>query len=120
MRTTINIYRQLGKYLEAADAEAQAKGLGSEDPAIDAHFRSGVYLGVGVSNLILSLMPSKLLAIVELFGYKGDRHVGLSYLQKAGGWSAESDVPSIDIGASPSFSACSFVLRRWHCAVRSC
>ncbi|EIW57037.1 uncharacterized protein TRAVEDRAFT_151658 [Trametes versicolor FP-101664 SS1] len=97
MRTTINIYRQLGKYLEAADAEAQAKGLGSEDPAIDAHFRSGVYLGVGVSNLILSLMPSKLLAIVELFGYKGDRHLGLSYLQKAGGWSAESDVPSIDI-----------------------
>ncbi|KAI0640867.1 hypothetical protein C8Q79DRAFT_993037 [Trametes meyenii] len=97
MRTTINIYRQLGKYLETADAEAQVKGLGSEDPSIDAHFRSGVYLGVGMSNLILSLMPSKLLTIVELFGYKGDRHLGLAYLQKAGGWLAASDVPAITL-----------------------
>ena len=76
MRTTINIYRQLGKYLEAADAEAQAKGKGPEDTSIDADFRSGVYLGVGLSNLVLSLMPSRLLTIVELFGYKGDRHAG--------------------------------------------
>ncbi|KAI0365839.1 hypothetical protein BV20DRAFT_972565 [Pilatotrama ljubarskyi] len=97
MRTTINIYRQLGKYVEAMDAEAQANGLGPEDPAIDVHFRSGVYLGVGMSNLILSLMPSKLLTIVELFGYKGDRHSGLAYLQKAGGWSAESDTPAVGI-----------------------
>ncbi|KAI0632607.1 hypothetical protein C8Q77DRAFT_1118462 [Trametes polyzona] len=97
MRTTINIYRQLGKYLEAVDAEAQAKGLGAEDPSIDAHFRSGVYLGVGMSNLILSLMPSKLLTIVELFGYKGDRQVGLAYLQRAGGWSAEADMPAVGL-----------------------
>ena len=100
MRTTINIYRQLGKYLEAADAEAQAKGKGPEDTSIDADFRSGVYLGVGLSNLVLSLMPSRLLTIVELFGYKGDRHAGLAYLQKAGGWSKESDVPAIGLGAS--------------------
>ncbi|KAI8992733.1 hypothetical protein BD414DRAFT_482011 [Trametes punicea] len=97
MRTTINIYRQLGKYLEAVDEEAQANGLGPEDPSIDAHFRSGVYLGVGMSNLILSMMPSKLLTIVELFGYKGDRHAGLAYLQKAGGWSADSDIPAVGI-----------------------
>ncbi|KAI0691583.1 hypothetical protein C8Q76DRAFT_862098 [Earliella scabrosa] len=97
MRTTINIYRQLGKYLETMDAEAQAKGNGPEDTSIDADFRSGVYLGVGVSNLILSLMPSRLLTIVELFGYKGDRQAGLSYLQKAGGWSAGSDAPSIEL-----------------------
>ena len=101
MRTTINIYRQLGKYIETMDAEAQAKGNGPEDTSIDADFRSGVYLGVGVSSLILSLMPSRLLTIVELFGYKGDRQAGLSYLQKAGGWSAGSDAPSIELGARP-------------------
>ena len=100
MRTTINIYRQLGKFLEAADAEAQARGLGPEDTSIDADFRSGVYLGVGLSHLVLSLMPSRLLTIVELFGYKGDRHTGLAYLQRAGGWSADSDVPSVGLGAS--------------------
>ncbi|RDX42324.1 hypothetical protein OH76DRAFT_1488762 [Lentinus brumalis] len=97
MRTTINIYRQLGKYLEAVDAEAQANGKGPEDPSIDADFRSGVYLGVGLSNLILSLMPSRLLTIVELFGYRGDRRAGLAYLQRAGGWSKDSDVPAIGL-----------------------
>ncbi|TBU24568.1 hypothetical protein BD311DRAFT_766324 [Dichomitus squalens] len=97
MRTTISIYRQLGKYIEAMDAEAQAKGKGPEDISIDADFRSGVYLGVGLSNLILSVMPSRLLTIVELFGYKGDRHAGLAYLQRAGGWTAESDEPSVGL-----------------------
>ena len=102
MRTTINIYRQLGKYLEAMDADAADKGKGPEDTSIDPDFRSGVYLGVGLSNLILSLMPSRLLTIVELFGYKGDRHAGLAYLQRAGGWTAESDIPSVGLGTSIS------------------
>ena len=101
MRTTINIYRQLGKFVEAADAEAQARGMGPEDPSIDADFRSGVYLGMGMSNLILSLMPSRLLTIVELFGYKGDRQVGPQTLYKAGGWTADADEPSIATGVSP-------------------
>ena len=103
MRTTINIYRQLGKFVEAADAEAQARGVGPEDPSIDADFRSGVYLGMGMSNLILSLMPSRLLTIVELFGYKGDRQAGLAYLQRAGGWTKDSDEPTVGLGASRSF-----------------
>ncbi|KAI0776541.1 hypothetical protein BD413DRAFT_520437 [Trametes elegans] len=97
MRTTINIYRQLGKYLDTVDAEAQASGLGSEDPSVDAHFRSGVYLGAGMSNLILSLMPSKLLTIVELFGYKGDRRAGLAYLERAGGWSVDLEKPAVSL-----------------------
>ena len=98
MRTTISIYRQLGKFIEVMDAEASARGEGLEDKSIDAHFRSGVYLGVGMSNLILSLMPAKLLTIVELFGYKGDRHAGLEILCKAGGWTKENDEPSIRTG----------------------
>ena len=99
MRTTINMYRQLGKFLEAVDVEAQARGEGPEDKSVDADFRSGVYLGMGMSNLVLSLMPSRLLTIVELFGYKGDRHLGLAYLQRAGGWSADSEKPSLGLGA---------------------
>ncbi|KAF9808167.1 hypothetical protein IEO21_07953 [Rhodonia placenta] len=97
MRTTINIYRQLGKYIETMDAEAEARGEGPEDKSIDSHFRSGVYLGVGMSNVILSLMPSKLLTVIELFGYRGDRHTGLAYLMKSGGWSADSDTPAVSL-----------------------
>lgn len=94
MRTAFNTYRQLGKFLEEADAVAK----GGLDTSIDSHFRSGVYLGVGMSNLILSMMPSRLLALIELFGYKGDRQIGLQTLYKAGGWTQESDEPSIGFG----------------------
>ncbi|KAG2128052.1 uncharacterized protein EDB93DRAFT_1243607 [Suillus bovinus] len=80
MRTTISIYRQLGKWIETVDA------------AYDPHFRSGVYLGLGMSHLVLSMMPGKLLALVELFGYKGDRKFGLELLERAGGWSANGKV----------------------------
>lgn len=79
------------------DAEARARGE-PEDNSIDADFRSGVYLGVGVSHLILSLMPGKILTIVELFGYKGDRMTGLTYLNKCGGWSSDSLEPSVSKG----------------------
>ena len=81
------------------DAEARTRGE-PEDESIDVHFRSGVYLGVGCSHLILSLMPGKLLTIVELFGYKGDRTTGLMYLNKIGGWSSDSLRPSVSKGSS--------------------
>lgn len=110
MRTTMTIYRSLATFIDDADA-AYASSLSSsspsspstpstpsksksnskpqarvEDPSIDAHFRSGVYLGIGMSNIILSLMPGKLATLVELFGYKGDRMFGLKMLMRAGGW----------------------------------
>jgi hypothetical protein len=151
MRTTISIYRQLGKWLEGVDAayaaahpellaatspltdpvpnndetpsrssttsfasantssaapqppnNASAQQPLSDtlsfshpylpDPSIDVHFRSGVYLGLGMSHLALSMMPGKLLALVELFGYKGDRKLGLELLERAGGWGGETGV----------------------------
>jgi len=91
MRTAFNIYRQLGKWLDDADATAE----GPEDRTIDAHLRSGIYLGVGMSHLILSMLPSRLITLIELFGYKGDRQYGLKTLYRAGGWSSESDEPSV-------------------------
>lgn len=98
MRTAFNIYRTLGKFLEEVDAAAHVQGKGPEDKSIDANFRSGVYLGVGLSNLILSMMPSRLLSLIELFGYKGDRYIGLQLLNRAGGWTKESDEPSVSYG----------------------
>ena len=104
MRTTITIYKQLGEFIEVMDKEAQQRGEGPIDKTIDQHFRSGVYLGNGLSNIILSLMPGKLMTLVELFGYHGDRKLGLELLAKAGGWTEDSDEPSISAGASlPSF-----------------
>ena len=94
----INTYLLLGKYLETVDAEAAERGEGPEDANIDRDFRSGVELGVGASNLILSLMPDRLLSVVEIFGYRGDRTVGLSLLMKAGGWRRGERLPAVHTG----------------------
>ena len=99
VRSAMQVYRQLGKYVEQMDTEAQARGEGPEDKSIDVHFRSGVYLGVGMSHVIISLMPARLATLVELFGYKGNRHLGLSLLQKSGGWTKELPEPAISQGA---------------------
>jgi len=101
MRTTITIYRQLGAYIDHMDAaytSAHPTSPTKEDPSIDAHFRSGVYLGVGMCNIVLSMMPGKLATLVELFGYKGDRKLGLEMLMRAGGWVDGQDEPKV--GAS--------------------
>lgn len=100
MRTTIGVYKSLLKYIEIVDAEAVARGEGPNDKSVDAHFRSGVYLGNGMLNLVLSLMPGKLQTLVELLGYKGDRHVALELLALSGGWSVESAGPAVSIGKS--------------------
>jgi hypothetical protein len=62
----------------------------------DDDFRSGVYLGMGMVHLILSLLPSRVLPILELFGYKGDRTVALRMLEKAGGWGVLRERLSVD------------------------
>lgn len=90
-------------YIEALDAEYVAAGRGPTNPDVDPHFRSGVYLGMGMSNIVLSLMPGKLMTIVELFGYKGDRKVGLDLLMKAGGW-GEGVEPGVTAGACSNIS----------------
>lgn len=99
-RTMINKYLELGKFLECMDEEAVARGEGPMDASIDNDFRSGVELGVGASNLILSFMPDKLLAVVEIFGYKGDRSAGLNKLMRIGGWNNENSEPSIGFAES--------------------
>jgi len=44
-------------------------------------------------------MPARLATLVELFGYKGNRHLGLALLQKAGGWTKEASEPAVSQGA---------------------
>ncbi|KAG2006390.1 Inclusion body clearance protein IML2 [Coprinopsis cinerea AmutBmut pab1-1] len=120
MRTTITIYRQLGQYLDTVDAEAAERGEGPIDKSIDPHFRSGVYLGVGLSNLILSLMPGKLMTLVELFGYHGDRKLGLEMLAKAGGWTKDSDEPSVPAAEEGIRRVvCDMVLMIFHLVISS-
>ncbi|KAJ1720091.1 hypothetical protein LPJ53_005231 [Coemansia erecta] len=53
---------------------------------LDDHYVSGTYLGVGVFNLVLSMLPARLLRVVEVVGFSGDRALGLEMLAVAAGW----------------------------------
>ena len=45
--------------------------------------RGAVYFGYGIMNIVLSLIPPKLMKLANLFGFSGDRRLGLQALEFA-------------------------------------
>ena len=50
------------------DAVVRAAGKGVAGTTISPDFHFRIYLAVGLLNLILSTMPSRILGVIELFG----------------------------------------------------
>ena len=46
--------------------------------AVRDHFASGVYMGLGSFDMIISFFPSKFIKLLEFAGFSGDRHVRLT------------------------------------------
>jgi hypothetical protein len=59
MRSAEGIYRSLNSFCEAVD-KAHPSGF---DDSVDRDFRSGIELGVGMSALMLSMMPGKVVRV---------------------------------------------------------
>lgn len=53
-----------------------------EDKESQSHFASGVYMGMGSFNLLISLLPSRVITLLEFVGFKGDMNVGLEELKR--------------------------------------
>ncbi|KAJ1972904.1 hypothetical protein H4R34_005251 [Dimargaris verticillata] len=83
VRSGYMIYRDCGRLLEWASLPENSQFCREN---IDEHFVSGVALGLGVFNLILSMLPGKYLRIIEVFGFAGDREYGLEMLEVASGY----------------------------------
>ena len=66
-------------FLSGSGARTYPYSERPEDKSMDAHFRSGFYLGNGVMHMILSLMPGKPHIVAGLLGYQGDRQVALMF-----------------------------------------
>ncbi|KAI9281813.1 hypothetical protein BY458DRAFT_498061 [Sporodiniella umbellata] len=77
VRTSYNAYRVLHRFVQTME---------EEQVALDDHFTSGVYLGVGLFHIMISLLPSSVLRLVEFIGFTNDRALGLATLEKVGGW----------------------------------
>lgn len=45
-------------------------------------FEGGVHLGIGGFNLMLSLLPAKIIKLLEWVGFSGDKFVGLDHLDQ--------------------------------------
>ncbi|XP_050530019.1 tetratricopeptide repeat protein 39B-like isoform X2 [Daktulosphaira vitifoliae] len=51
-----------------------------EENSYKVHFESGVRLGIGAFNLMISLLPSKIIKLLEFIGFSGSKHLGLNEL----------------------------------------
>ncbi|KAJ8408441.1 hypothetical protein AAFF_G00258550 [Aldrovandia affinis] len=47
-----------------------------------SHFEGGVNLGVGAFNLMLSMLPTRILRLLEFVGFSGNKEFGLQQLQE--------------------------------------
>ncbi|KAF3852538.1 hypothetical protein F7725_005893 [Dissostichus mawsoni] len=81
-----NAMASLRESLETCQKDCQAmasatKGM-EKQSSTHIHFRGGVNMGIGSFNLMLSLLPSKVLRLMEFLGFSGNRELGLSELRE--------------------------------------
>ncbi|XP_077460975.1 tetratricopeptide repeat protein 39B-like [Stigmatopora argus] len=53
----------------------------AREKSTNIHFQGGVSMGIGSFNLMLSLLPGRILKLMEFLGFSGDRELGLSELR---------------------------------------
>lgn len=56
-----------------------------EDSREKRHFESGVHMGVGAFNLMISQLPTRILKLLEFIGFSGNKALGLRELQEGCG-----------------------------------
>ncbi|OXA36869.1 Tetratricopeptide repeat protein 39B [Folsomia candida] len=67
------------------------------------HFESGVRMGVGAYNLLISMLPAKIMKLLEFIGFSGNRETGLGQLHLG-----------CDLAGSLRQILCSMVLLGFH------
>ncbi|KAI8636358.1 hypothetical protein BD408DRAFT_437993 [Parasitella parasitica] len=96
VRASYNTYKTLKKYLIHVQEQALlGKDVSSCD--LDDHFTSGVSLGVGLFNIMISLLPNSVMKVVEFIGFTNDRAYGMEMLESAGGWEEYAGLPPSEL-----------------------
>eukprot|EP00124_Ichthyophonus_hoferi_P001040 Ihof_evm2s47 gene=Ihof_evmTU2s47 len=75
-----------GLFSPMSNLSLSSKDSGSSNAknVLNDDFVSGVSLGYGAFNLLLSLLPPRALQLLEFMGFTGDREAGLEMLKEAG------------------------------------
>jgi tetratricopeptide (TPR) repeat protein len=91
IRQSYQIFKSCYKFLNNIVKEEGRDGL--KKNGIDSHFISAVYLGMGSFNLMLSILPSKLLRVFEVIGFGGHRDFGMQCLALCANWQMDTKSP---------------------------
>lgn len=87
VREGFNIRQSFGTYTAFwSHIEKTAKGKPDKTQELDNDLLVGALFGMGTFNLILSLLPPKVVKLFEVVGYGGDQDFGLAALEVACGF----------------------------------
>uniref|UniRef100_A0A8C5WNB7 Tetratricopeptide repeat protein 39B n=1 Tax=Laticauda laticaudata TaxID=8630 RepID=A0A8C5WNB7_LATLA len=95
IRTSYQIYKECLQVLQMT----QSSKIRNE---IFHQFEGGVQLGIGAFNLMLSLLPGRILRLLEFIGFSGNREIGLHQLREGAS------------GSSLRAILCTFTLLLYH------
>ncbi|XP_045145156.1 tetratricopeptide repeat protein 39B isoform X2 [Echinops telfairi] len=75
IRTSYQIYKECLSILQVIEKKKVEQQFFYE-------FEGGVKLGIGAFNLMLSLLPARIIRLLEFIGFSGNRELGLMQLQE--------------------------------------
>ncbi|XP_006864567.1 PREDICTED: tetratricopeptide repeat protein 39B [Chrysochloris asiatica] len=75
IRTSYQIYKECLSILQVIEKRKLEQQFFSE-------FEGGVKLGIGAFNLMLSLLPARIIRLLEFIGFSGNRELGLMQLRE--------------------------------------
>ncbi|XP_072512182.1 tetratricopeptide repeat protein 39B isoform X3 [Notamacropus eugenii] len=91
IRTSYQIYKECYSVLQMTQGNKKQKETYYQ-------FEGGVKLGIGAFNLMLSLLPARVLRLLEFIGFSGNRELGLLQLREgASGSSLRSTLCSLTL-----------------------
>lgn len=82
MKAGLNLRKGYHEY-QLVHAEMKKNKASKLSEHYDNNSVGGVYFGIGTTNVLLSILPSKILKIIAVLGIKGDRQLGFECLQRA-------------------------------------
>ncbi|XP_061486229.1 tetratricopeptide repeat protein 39B isoform X1 [Rhineura floridana] len=95
IRTSYQIYKECQQILQMTQDSKNRNETYHQ-------FEGGVQLGIGAFNLMLSLLPGRILRLLEFIGFSGNRELGLQQLREGAS------------GASLRAILCTFTLLLYH------
>ncbi|XP_068082309.1 tetratricopeptide repeat protein 39B isoform X2 [Anabrus simplex] len=72
IRSCFNSYKECGNILNSRHWTNEKHKV---------HFESGVRMGIGAFNLMISLLPARVIKLLEFIGFSGSKNIGLKELE---------------------------------------